>query len=199
VEILIENEFSFYFSKARVGLLLRPTINHIAALAMQILHAEMSGVVRTPFRFPQFFEAMIWLESFRYFGSKLLNPKRKADTVEDLKIQIGGRNIDGLTRESILVALGQRVVELKRLNAGSRSRLGFAPKNKESFFNGAWILGRIHGERLYQIYRKGGIQSQQIVDWLSMPIEGEEWASAYNDFVSKVESVSLRHIRKERL
>ncbi len=197
VETIIQNEFSFYFDKAGVGLLIRPTINHVASLAMQVLHASLQDSSETDLKFPLFFENLIWIETFRYFGSKLLNPKRKTDSVEELKIKIHSESFN--TKEAMLVALAQRVVELKRLNSKRNIRLKYKPKFKESFFNGAWVLGRIHGERLYQIYRSGDVSAKQILAWMRVTPPSVEWQKSYEEFLRSIERVSLHKVKTQRL
>ncbi len=198
-EKIIASDFSFYFDKARVGLLIRPTANHVSSLAMHYLHLMSQESAEIEITMPLFFESWIWLEIFRYFGSKLINPKRKTDSVEDLRLKLDSGEHSGATKESMLVALSQRVVELKRINSGKKASLRFKPKSKYSLFHGAWILGRIHGERLYQAYRQGLVPAEKITAYMKVGLQTPEWQLAYMDFVRELETWPVSARRTHRL
>src|SRR4029079_15403878 len=99
-------------------------INHAATLAGQYLHGRACGLTRTAWKFPAEFEAQIWLEAFGFFASKLINHKRKADTLDDLKRELRTKGRQTSQKEALRLALGQRLMEV----AGRDGRRSFRPR-----------------------------------------------------------------------
>ncbi|PIS11387.1 MAG: hypothetical protein COT73_04295, partial [Bdellovibrio sp. CG10_big_fil_rev_8_21_14_0_10_47_8] len=100
----IEDSRSFYIPALSIGYLARNSVNSAAQLATAIVFSGLAAQRAVPSRFPQDFLRLIWLESVQYFGSKLINPKRKSDTLADLKLQLSTRGLVSDGKEALQLA-----------------------------------------------------------------------------------------------
>ena len=83
-KMLIEEERTFYIPRLGFGYLGRLTINQASSLAMQYIYFQLNKIRDIKFLLPENFLSLIWLEAVCYFGSKLINPKRKSFTEIEL-------------------------------------------------------------------------------------------------------------------
>lgn len=178
-EGLIRQERSFLVPQNRVLFLARPSINHAATLAGQYLHARLADWNRLAWRFPMDFEALIWIEGFGYFCSKLINHKRKADTLEDLKKQLA--DSDHSTSDVLRLALSQRLLEL-----GDRKHpLRFRPKKKAAYLEAARRVGHMLGERLYKAYAEGQLSRSELIAALQKNPLDSEFSGFYRRWIER--------------
>ena len=79
-------EFEAYFiPREKIIYLTEPNLNHAATEAALYLHCKMSGREKTITDPAEDFYAEVWSEALGYFGSKILNHKRKCNGPRDLK------------------------------------------------------------------------------------------------------------------
>lgn len=197
IETMIEDGRSFYLTKAGWGYLSRPSVNHAASLAMQYIHDHLCGGARIDFRLPDDFERMIWIESAAYFGSKIINPKRKSETLLDIRASLSSRQADDRGQEALRLALTQKVREAA---SGSPRKIPWKPRWKSSWIAAAHLLGGLAGERLYTGYRSGRLSPREVRGLLSLPMDQEGFPRIYQDIVGKIESLpSPFRSKKEKL
>lgn len=200
IEMMIEDGRSFYLSKGGWGYLARPTVNHAASLAMQFVHDRASGGARLHFRMPEDFLKMIWIESVAYFGSKSINPKRKSDTLTDIRASLSSRRADDRGREALRLALSQKMSEM--MAAGERGWRGtdMRPAARSSWIAAAHLLGGLLGERMYHGYRRRLLSSVTLRSMLSKPLDHQGFPLIYQELLEIIESLPAPfRSKKEKL
>lgn len=176
IERMVEEGYSFFIPEVFWGYLGRVTVNHASSLAMQYFFYEFTQTRRLPWNMPKDFCKMIWLEAVSYFGSKLVNPKRKTESLKDLKMSLISREKEGFGQEALKLALAQRVREM--MGASGR-QLNFKPKNKWSYFLAAHMLGALLGERLYTAYVQNKKNKKIILQLISKSMDSVEFIKFY--------------------
>ncbi|HRO66849.1 MAG TPA: ChaN family lipoprotein [Pseudobdellovibrionaceae bacterium] len=199
IEMLIEDGRSFYLSKAGWGYLARPSVNHAASLAMQFIHDRITGGSSLGFRFPEDFMRMIWIEAVAYFGSKIINPKRKSDTLFDIRSSLSSRRGNDRGQEALRLALSQKMVEMMAASGAGRIT-PFRPKHKSSWIAAAHLLGALVGERLYHGYRKNLISVSTLQSVLKKPLKHDGFGLIYHELLEMIEALPAPfRSKKEKL
>jgi uncharacterized iron-regulated protein len=188
VKCWIEDGRSFYLGDSGIGYLGRPSVNSAAQLAMAIVSASISGQKKIPSKFPADFVRMIWLEAVQYFGSKLINPKRKTDTLADVKATLAARNPLDQGKEAMQLALSQKMLELLHLSQGRKERELLRPRKKKAYLEAARILGGMMGEKLYYAYRRKLLSRNSLLSLLKKPLDTEGFANIYWEILEVVEN-----------
>lgn len=186
-EEFIEKNQSFFIPQLQVGYLARPTVNQAAGLAMEILIAQFIGIARFPTQMPQEFLHRIWFESIKYFGTKLINPKRKSDTLADLKALASSR--DSQLKEALQIALRQKMNELLILTQGKLIVEDWKRKRKNSFFEAAILLGGMLGEKIFTGFHQGSFSGNGIKSLLGKDIWDKQFPSIYYENLELIESI----------
>lgn len=200
IESMIADGMSFYLPEIGAAYLARGTVNHAAALAMRYVHARISDSKRVLSEMPADFLGQIWLEGIAYFGSKIINHKRKTDTVADIKASLSSRGPSDLGKEALQLALAQKMHELMVITGVSTHRLQARPRKKWSYMVSAVLLGGMLGERLYGGYRKKMIAPATILSFLKKSVDAESFSVAYYDIVEVIESLPTPfHSKREKL
>lgn len=200
IEAMIGEEMSFYLPEIRAAYLARATVNHAASLAMHYLRASLSSSKKILGDMPKDFLSLIWMEGMAYFGSKMINHKRKTDTLADIKTSLASRAPVDLGKEALQLALTQKMHELMVITGVSRHKMQARPRKKESYLMAASLLGGMIGERLYSGYRKKQISPMTLRKFLSKSVEDESFQIAYYDLMEVVESLPAPfHSKKEKL
>lgn len=185
----IQMSQSFFVPEAAVGYLARPTVNHAAQLAMSIFHAHLAQLQKSPKISPENFSKFIWLETIQYFGTKIINPKRKTETILDMRNSLASRTSKEQEREALQLALNQRMKEVLFLT-GERSRApAFRPRRSTSYTEAARFLGGILGERLFMGLRKKILGPGVILKLLRYPVDSPDFHSFYMEFLEIVEGL----------
>lgn len=190
-QTLIEESVSFYVPQAGLGYLANPSVNHAAQLAIQYIHSELQSEKSRDFQFPQNFYQVILIESLSYFGTKLVNHRRKTETLFDMKSALAQVESRESTKEALLLALSQKTRELLVLAGRKNARLSYKPKRKSSFSLAARLLGGLLGEKIYLAYRRGYLTQAEIRRLYSVPLFAESFQKAYFDLLKKVDRLSL--------
>ncbi len=203
-EWMIEASISFYIPELKAGYLARTNVNHLAKLAMQFILAQHLNVKKSYFKMPQHFTRMIWWETLSYFGNKLVNPKRKSDTLSDLRSTLLSRGPNDAGYESLKLALAQKMLELKKhlkiKNKKTSFKLGFTPKNKGSYLEAARLIGAIQGEKIYNGYVQELLSMEQMSEWLTHSFEDKNFEDFYESAVEMIDRFpSNFKSKKERM
>lgn len=186
---LIRESKSFYVPELQIAYLARPSVNHAAQLAMSVAHSQMSGWRQFPQPTSEDFLKMIWLEAVQYFGSKLINPKRKTDTIQDLRAALASRSPTDLGEEALKLALHQRMSEVLFLT-GQNAKLNPArPRRTSSYREAARLLGGLLGEKLYTGFRKKVIGAPALLRLFSRPVDDPGFAAFYFELLEIVEGL----------
>lgn len=200
IELLIEDENSFYLPSLGIGYLARPTVNHAATLAAKYVHAKWSSSTRSFFEMPQDFLRQIWIEGLAYFGSKIINHKRKTDTVLDLRAALTSRSSGVQNKEPLMLALSQKMRELMVVSNRPQARVVKAPRRKSSYVLAATLLGGMMGERLYAAYRKNLLSKATLSGFLKKSLMEDSFDIAYYEMMEIIESLPAPfRSKKEKL
>lgn len=198
-QTLLEEEVSFYLPDKKVGCLARPTVNHAAGLAMQVLYSQHAHWSSYPSLFPEDFTRLIWLEAISYFGSKLINPKRKTDSIPDIRKALASRQPSDRGREALRLALSQKLIELIRLSGGGKSQTTLVPRKRGSYREAARLLGGLLGEKLFSAVKSGRISGRTLKGFLSKNLDEPKFNDIYFEILELVETLPEPFQSKEDL
>lgn len=200
IEMLIADESSFYLPEIGAAYLARGTVNHAASLAMHFVHAQISGEKQIYVDVPADFLRLIWKEAVAYFGSKMINHKRKTDTVADIKASLAVRGPSDIGKEALQLALAQKMHELMVITGVPGHRLQARPKKKWSYVVAAALLGGMMGERLFGGYRKKLVRPATLVSFLKKPLGNPHFDVVYYEVLEVIESLPAPFLsKKEKL
>lgn len=200
IEAMIADEMSFYLPEIKAAYLARRTVNHAASLAMRYVHAQASGTQRLLSKVPEDFLGLIWLEGVAYFGSKIINHKRKTDTIADIKASLSSRGPSDHGKEALQLALAQKMHELMIITGAAKHRLKALPRKKWSYLVAANLLGGMLGERLYGGYRKKLVSTPNLLRFLKKAFDGNRFDVEYYDILEVIESLPAPfHSKREKL
>jgi hypothetical protein len=164
-------------------------VNSAAELAMAVVVAEISGQKKRPYRVPENFPGMIWQEAVQYFGSKLINPKRKTDTLGDIKAALASRHPGDQGREALQLALSQKMMELLFLSGSRRSTELSRTRGLRSSIEAARILGGILGEKMFHAYREQTLSKSVILGLLKKNPEAPNFSKVYWEMLELIENL----------
>lgn len=199
-EALVENNVSFYLHQGQIAFLAQASVNHAAVLAMAILQAEISKTKRYPAHLPADFLSLIWLEAVLYFGSKIINPKRKTDTLWDLRASLNNHLLRDFEKEVLKLALQQKMKEILFLSQRKKSKDSFLVRRKSSYREAARLLGGMLGEKLYFASRKQLISRMTLQSLLSKRLDHEGFRNVYFEILEMVELLPEPfHSKQEKL
>jgi hypothetical protein len=193
---MIDEEMYFYLPENQVGYISRASVNQAASLAMEYLVFKISKTKHNFLSAPDDFIRWIWLNGWSYFGGKIVNPKRKTDTLLDIKSKLTSKK-GHPDREPLQLALSQKVLELMNASQNSIAKLKFKPKRKTSYLMAAELLGGLMGERIYSSYISGKLSAKEIQNYLEISLEDPDFEAKYLSFVKLMEKTPLSFKSKE--
>ncbi|HMN68001.1 MAG TPA: hypothetical protein PKC28_05630, partial [Bdellovibrionales bacterium] len=182
----LEHDMSFFLPEKEWLFLSRPTINHASTLAGQFLHAQLAHRQRTLWDLPEDFLPLIWVEAVGFFFSKWINPKRKPETLESLRLQLGARRPRDAGRPALLLALDHRLSEVVWVQTG-RLRRPHRRGDMAAYLEAARMVGTMLGERLFQKVRSRTISLPELMSYLKMEVGGADFAEFYWRLIRRVE------------
>jgi uncharacterized iron-regulated protein len=188
---MVTQETSFYIPQLQWGYLARPTVNHASMLAADYIHSQVSGRRELYWQMPHDFTRQIWLYAVTYFGSKLVNPKRRIDTLTDLKNSLAIGASAETERDPLLVALNQKMLEMMALAGVRRARAPFVPRHKSSYFEAARLLGGLMGEKWYNGVRGQKLPTSTLRSLLRKSLAPDDFESFYMKVVALAENFPM--------
>lgn len=192
IQLCVSNDLSFYLPKQKKAFLARATVNYSAHLAGLIVHAHVSAKKEWITVQDSHFEIMIWREAVAFFLSKVINPKRKAIRLDDLKKQLAAFSPQDKGEEALKLALDQKMSDLL-LVYGAEETKGKKRVVKESisYLRAAKILGAMLGEKLFNGYRAGHLSKVEIKNLLEFPLESKDFYNFYIQTLKRVDKIDL--------
>ncbi len=184
----LEHDLSFYLPEREWLYLSRATINHASALAGQFVHASFSDRRRTLWDLPQDFLPLIWIEAVGFFFSKWINPKRKAETLESIRLQLSARSPKDEGRRALLLSLDHRLSEVVYVQTGRLRARRYKPRELDAYLEASRIVGSMLGERLFQKVRSRTISLRQLMSYLKVNVEDKHFAKFYWDLIRQIEN-----------
>ena len=174
-----EHDLSFLLPERDWLYLSRATVNHATGLAGLYVHAQLCGRTRALWNFPRDFTGLIWTEAVAFFFSKWINPRRKADTLESVRLQLAARHPRDQGRRVLALALDQRLSEvIYSATARVRPRRMKSPP-AGAFIEASRVLGSMLGERLFENVRAGVISLPRLMTYLKINPEHPEFGEFY--------------------
>lgn len=153
----VQEGYSFYIPELECGYLARYSVNHVIRVAAQYIYYKEGAYTKTIVDPKKDYLKLIWLEAVIYFFSKVKNPKRKTDTIQDIREALQKEQFDDRGKEALALALTQKLSELQFLSNGKIKNMNdavFQKYSKRSFFVSAQIVGGIIGEKLFFAFNK---------------------------------------------
>src|SRR5690606_18943586 len=135
----IDEEVSFYLPMSGIGFLSRGSVNQAAGLGMEYIISKLSGSDKNLLKFPTFFLSWVWIKAWAYFGTKLINPRRKTNTLLDMRARLTSRR-GKIDREPLQLALSYKIYELIMISRGQKYKLKVKPQNPGSYLLAAELL-----------------------------------------------------------
>lgn len=178
---LIGADRSFLLSPQGKIYLSRSSVNHAAAMAGQYIHSQLSQRKKLFFDLPQDIERRLWIESVGFFFSKWMNPSRKTESFEDLKIRLNSLNSKSTPTQTMnlvseIFIHGQRV---KQGLSGQKKVKALERTRELSQLEAARFLGRIFGKFLFERVLSRQISREELLFWLLIPLESEEFPKTF--------------------
>ena len=114
-----------------------------------------------------------------YFMSKLVNYRRKTESIQDIRAMLTVTHPNDKGREALQLSLDQRMRELLASQPKELEKWGFEPKRKASYLEASRILGQMLGERLYNKYRKEKLNLKELQILLRQEVGGLSFLESY--------------------
>lgn len=190
IENLQEGQ-SFYIPEIQVGYLSRFSVNHVIRVAAQYIYFKEGKYSKTIIDPKKDFLKLIWFEAIIYFFSKAKNPKRKTDTLQDIRVALQKEQFDDRGKEALMLALNQKLSELQFLSLGKYKKTTeahFQKYSKKSFIIAAQVVGGIMGEKMFYAYSKKLIKFPMDKIVLFKDLEMSSFSKAYYESLEVVES-----------
>lgn len=188
---------SFYVPEIQIGIISRLTFNHFSRLASLIILSQIKIFNQTLDLNSESFLKLIWIEMQAYFMIKSVNPKRKTDTMTDIRSHLNqkkiyqpkGKYLSHDHRNTLLLAIEQKMKEIKFTQSGQLPSL----KSKEKYTNknysgAAQMLGGILGEKLYLGYVKKRIKEDQFRKFIFIKTDEKNFSIKYYEAVEQIDS-----------
>jgi hypothetical protein len=175
----IAEQRTFYVPELKYGYLGRWTVNHIATLAGEYVHALLAERRRLYFAGTRDFERQIWIQAMAYLGSKVINHKRKTNSIEDLRRSLLRADTKDGHRDVLLLALHQKVREITFIRQQHLLPLSGGRRDGGTFIDAARLLGAMLGERIYLNYQGQKISRAKLVDLISQPVDERNFPKKY--------------------
>ena len=185
----VEEGISFYIPEIQIGYLARYSVNHVTKVAAQYIYYKEKGFRATIIDPKKDFLKLIWLEAVTYLCSKVTNPKRKTDTLQDIRDSLQKEQFDDRGKEALILSLAQKLSELQFLSLnkiGNDMRL--KKYSKKSYIISAQILGGILGEKFFFALSKRLIRFPDNKSLLFKDLQMGPFNKAYFESLEMVES-----------
>lgn len=188
-KLLIEEERTFYIPRLGFGYLGRSTINQASSLAMQYVYFQMNKIKDVKFVLPEHFLSLIWLEAISYFGSKLINPKRKTETIADIRKKILDSDTREIKKEPLKLALFQKTREIMVLSGRPVLRNRMEIKRNSSYIRCANLLGSLLGEKIYKGYKSKFLTLDFVLSLINKKIGSKSFDLFYYEMIEVIENL----------
>lgn len=188
-KLLIEEERTFYIPRLGLGYLGRSTINQAASLAMQYIYFQLNKIKDVQLSLPDHFLSLIWLEAIGYFGSKLINPKRKTETIADIRKRILDSDTKEIKKEPLKLALFQKAKEIMVVSGRPILKNKMEVKRNSSYIRCANLLGSLLGEKIYKGYKSKFINLDFVVSLITKKIGSQSFDLFYYEMLEVIENL----------
>lgn len=188
----IENSESYLLPKARIAYIANVSIHHAAEEASHYLKILHSGE-EFPRSFKDAFYANVIHEAVGFFGSKLINSKRKCPHLKDFRKEIKYLELtEQVKKRNVEYETAKLFIEQHKMNASKRlfSSARISGLESDLFLSICHALGYDLGDRLYYAFIGRLIEKDVIRDLLQNPmLEEGEPGEIYIRLANKLRSI----------
>lgn len=187
----VQEGISFYIPEMQCGYLARYSANHVTRVAAQYIYFKEGCFLKTITDPKKDFAKLIWFEAIIYFFSKVKNPKRKTDTLQDIRNSLQKEQFDDRGKEALMLSLTQKLSELQFLSQGKFRTLSEAESkkySKKSFSTSAQIIGGIMGEKIFYGFSKKMIKLPESRGIIFKNLQTPSFNKIYYESLEMVES-----------
>jgi hypothetical protein len=190
IKTLITKERSFYVPQLQLGYLARMSLSHSSILAAEYMHALLSKRKKMFLTGKSDFLQQIWLHAMKYFGAKLINHKRKTDSLEDIRRSLLSSKSKGeKNKDALMLALQQKILEVSYLTTGRKPKYRFKKFNPVVYLDAARFLGGMIGEKYFTAFHKALIGKEYLLKVLRYPLESNDFDKFYYKQIQSIETI----------
>lgn len=189
-ELLLSGQ-SFYCPEQQMGFVARASLNQISKVAAFFVLYKLGIYKKSFVDAKKDFLKVIWLEMLTYFLTKIINPKKKSDTFDDIRSALRAEQFNDKGKEALVLALEQKLNEVRFATFQHISIVNHRKslaKNKKSYMTAAQILGGIIGEKVYTAYQKKILKLPQQNQLLFKDLHSKYFTQAYYEAVELIDS-----------
>lgn len=183
---------SFFIPELQKAYLSRLSVNHVSRVAAQYIYFLQKGFSKTILDPKKDFLKLIWLEMVTYLCSKFANPKRKSDTLQDIRSALQKEQFDDRGKEALMLALNQKLIEMQFVSLGkirNFNSLRTQIYNKKSYTMASQILGGIMGEKFYLALTKKQLKLPADARVIFKDLNTVHFAESYYESLDFVEAL----------
>ncbi|MCB0357198.1 MAG: hypothetical protein KDD40_09330, partial [Bdellovibrionales bacterium] len=195
---LIASEKTFILPKQAFYYLSRASLNHCSHLAGFYIHQKMSGLEKKLWNMPKDFLPLIWHEAAAFFLSKIINHKRKSDSLLVIENNLRFADEKERGREAMALVLDQKTDEWIYVKSGRHKKNKLKVKKDISYVHAAKILGSIMGEKLYNSYSSGRMSRSLINKFLQKSLTANDFEAFYYLMVKRLEAQTVLNAKGAR-
>ncbi len=171
IERQIVSRESYFIPRAKAAYLANLSVNHAAEEAAHFLRHVASGAGDEARPLLDGFYARALEEAFAFFGSKIVNPRRKCAQEADW-LRMLHRAPDPFTKEVAKMVLRHLRIERGDLRRSALREI-YASAGPELFNAVTHALGYILGEKLYFALAQGKLQKSELRELFLDPLDDE--------------------------
>lgn len=192
----LKNNASFYIPELEIGVVSRLTVNHIARVAAQYILFKTGVYTESIVDLKKDFLKLIWLEMLTYFMTKMINPKRKTDTLSDIRRTLSTAAFEDNGKEAMALSLEQKMKEIKFINSGTISKVQSSSGQRrlfspQSYITASTILGGVLGEKTFHAFHKKLIKFPAVQSFLFKKMNQKTFEISYYDAIEIIDSWPL--------
>ncbi len=161
IEKLVHQGRSFFIPRLNVFYLTRYELNHIAFLVGQYIHSKLRREKIIVSNLPQEFTAQVWKEAVGFFVSKILNSRRKFESLHQKA-----------NYRVTLIVLEYKLREQIALKSGTKIKMLRKHKNRRysDYLTAASVVGAGLGQKIYEGFIEESIDMPRLRSWLKHPL-----------------------------
>lgn len=179
---------SFYIPELEIGVISRLTVNHISRVAAQFILYKLGVYVKSMTHTKLHFLKLIWLEMLTYFMSKMVNPKRKTDTLMDIRNALSHAAFEDNGKQALALSLEQKMREIEYINSGALSKRKARASASQNYVIASEILGGVLGEKTFYAFSKKIIRFPAAKVFLFKDLNQKTFESSYYESIEVIDS-----------
>ena len=124
-----------------------------------------------------------------YFFTKLMNPKRKASTVFDMRTFLMSENFSDHGKDVLSIALAQKLKEMNNPEqSGSKPNKDSSNQNLKSYASAARLLGGIMGDKIFWAYTHQRLKFPDAQKFLFQDLDNKLFHIRYYELIEVIDS-----------